>query len=82
MAFFGHLFLEQKTSSKVLKWKEISENIVFFKFRLFRAFLDRKIVFEKLAKSKANPLPKCLIFAKNGIFLATFFSTKKRPQIP
>ena len=52
-----------------------------FNLRLFKPFFGRKIVCQKLAKSKANPLPKCQFLAKNGHFLTKFSSTKKRLQI-
>ena len=35
MSFFGRFFVTEKTSPNALKWKEIVENIVFFKIRAF-----------------------------------------------
>ena len=49
-----------------------------FNLGLIRAFFCRKIDCQKLAKSKANPLPKCQFLTKIGHFLTKFFSTKKR----
>ena len=48
---------------------------------LFRAFLGRKIVCQKLAKSMANTLPKCQFLTKNRHFLNKLFSTEKRLQM-
>ena len=47
---------------------------------LFRASFGRKIGCHKLAKSKANPLPKCQFLAKNGHFLEIFFEKKTSPN--
>ena len=41
------------------------------------AFFVGKIRCQKLAKSKANPLPKCQFLAKNGLFWRNFFPRKK-----
>ena len=49
-----------------------------FNLELFRAIFCRKIRSQKLGKSKANPLPKCQIFAENGHFLRNFFPKEKR----
>ena len=48
-----------------------------FNLGLFRAFFFEKLIVKKLAKSKANPLPKCQILTKNGPFLTKFFSGKQ-----
>ena len=47
-----------------------------FNLRLFRVFFGGKIRCQKLARSKANPLPKCQFLAKNGHFLRNFFRKK------
>ena len=52
-----------------------------FHLGLFRAFFGGKIRWQKLTKSKANPLKKCEFFAKNGHFLRNFFRKKKRLQM-
>ena len=48
-----------------------------FNLGLFRAFFGRKNRSQKLAETRAIPLPKCQFLVKNGHFLRKFFPQKK-----
>ena len=66
--FFEKFFSIKKRLEMANKERKCLKISFSFYLEFFRAFFRRKIWCQKLAKSKANPLPKYRFLAKNSIF--------------